>query len=85
MSSRAQSNYKQVRVTLTEQRDVRRPGRVRVDVRVMVKPQNSEWHMKHTVLITSAEDLAPLATLDEVYAALLEVLASPPLPGHTTD
>lgn len=76
------SNYKQIRVTLTEQRDVGRPGRVRVGVRIMVKPQNTEWNMRHTVLVTEAEDLAPLASLNEVYAALLEVLASPPLPGH---
>lgn len=82
MNSRARSNYKQVRITLTESRDVRHPGRVRCDVRVMVKPQNAEWNMKHTVLVASAEDLEPLATLDSVYAAILETLASPPLPGH---
>lgn len=80
--ARATSNYKQVRVTLTESRDVRRPGRVRVDVRIMVKPLQAEWHQRHTILVTSAEDLAPLASLDEVYAALLEFLAAPPLPGH---
>lgn len=79
---RAASNYKQVRVTLTESRDVERPGRVRCDVRVMVKPLNTEWHMRHTILVTSAADLAPLATLEDVYAALLEFLAAPPLPGH---
>lgn len=80
--ARARSNYKQVRVTLTESRDLSRPGRVRVDVRVMVKPLEAEWNVKHTILVTSAEDLAPLASLDEVYAALLEFLAAPPLPGH---
>lgn len=79
---KAASRYKQVRVTLTESRDVDRPGRVRVDVRVMVKPLNTEWHMRHTVLVTSAQDLAPLATLEDVYAAILEFLAAPPLPGH---
>lgn len=76
------SNYKQVRLTLTEQRCVGKPGRVNIGVRVMVKPQNAEWHQRHTVLITEARDLAPLASLNEVYAALLEVLAAPPLPGH---
>lgn len=79
---KAQSNYKQIRVTLTEERCLGKPGRVNVNVRVMVKPQNVEWNMRHTVLITQAQDLAPLASLDEVYAALLEVLAAPPLPGH---
>lgn len=80
--ARAQSNYKQVRVTLTEERDLQHPGRVRVNVRVMVKPQASEWNVKHTILVTSADNLPPLATLDEVYGALLEILAAPPLPGH---
>lgn len=80
--ARATSNYKQVRITLTESRDVRHAGRVRVDVRVMVKPQNAEWNMKHTVLVSSAEDLSPLSDMDAVYAAILEVLACPPLPGH---
>lgn len=79
---KAASNYKQVRVTLTEMRDVQRPGRVRVAVRVMVKPLNAEWHMRHTILVSEAADLAPLATLEDVYAALLEFLAAPPLPGH---
>lgn len=82
MAAKAASNYKQVRITLTEQRDVEHPGRVRVDVRVMVKPQNTEWNMRHTVLVSSAADLAPLGTMEDVYAAILEVLACPPLPGH---
>lgn len=77
---RAASIYKQVRVTLTEQRDPRFAGRVVVSVRVMVKPVNVEWSERHTVLTTSAGNLPPLATLDEVYAALLETLAHPPLP-----
>lgn len=82
MAQKARSNYKQVRVTLTEQRDVERPGRVRVSVRVAVKPLNDEWQMRHTILVTEAADLAPLASLEDVYAALLEFLAAPPLPGH---
>lgn len=82
MPPKARSNYKQVRVTLTESAMRSKTGRVRVDVRIMVKPLDAEWNMRHTVLVTSAEDLSPLASLDEVYAALLEVLASPPLPGH---
>lgn len=76
------NNYRQVRVTLTEQRDLQRPGRRTVGIRVMVKPQNAEWHNRHTVLVTQADDLEPLDSLDAVYAALLEFLAAPPLPGH---
>lgn len=76
------SNYKQVRVTLTEERDLKRPHRVAVSVRVLVKPLSAEWNERHVVLTTRAEDLAPLASLTEVYEALLEFLASPPLPGH---
>lgn len=82
MTMKAASNYRQVRVTLTEQRDVLRPGKVVVGVRVMVKPQNAEWHAKQTILVTTAEGLEPLESLEAVYAALLEVLAAPPLPGH---
>lgn len=82
MAPRAKSAYKQVRVTLTEERDVRHPGRVAVSVRVLVKPLEAEWQMRHTILVTRAEDLSPLATLEDVYAALLEFLAAPPLPGH---
>jgi len=79
---KARSNYKQVRVTLTEQRDTEHPGRVMVSVRVHVKPLEVQWHEQHVVLTTTARDLPPLATLNEVYGALLEVLAAPPLPGH---
>lgn len=80
--TKAKSNYKQVRVTLTEQRDLEHPGRVAVGVRVLVKPLDAEWSERHVVLSTTARDLAPLASLNEVYAALLEFLAAPPLPGH---
>lgn len=80
--TKATSNYKQVRVTLTEQRSPGRPDLVDISVRIMVKPQNAEWHQRHTMLVTEARQLQPLASLDEVYAALLEVLAAPPLPGH---
>lgn len=80
--ARTASQYRQVRVTLTEQRDTCHPGRVRVGVRVWSKNQHQEWHQGSTVLVHDAHDLAPLVGLDEVYAALLEVFSSPPLPGH---
>lgn len=80
--ARAKSNYKQVRVTLTEQRDTCHPGRVRVSCRVMVKPLEAEWTLRHTVLHADHHDLSALADMDAVYAALLEFLACPPLPGH---
>lgn len=84
--AQAKSHYKQVRVTLTEELDRRHPGRVRVSVRVLVKPLQAQWSERHLVLTTTAEDLPALATLDEVYGALLEVLAHPPLPEiHTAD
>lgn len=82
MSKASASRYKQVRITLTESAMRAKPGRCRVDVRVMVKPVDAEWTVRHTVLVTSADDLAPLATLEDVYAAVLEFLAAPPLPGH---
>lgn len=78
----ASNNYRQVRITLTEQRDTEHPGRVAVFFRVMVKPQNAEWHNRHTVLVAEHRDLSPLTDMDAVYAAMLEFLAAPPLPGH---
>lgn len=80
--AREASQYRQVRVTLTEQRDVCHRGRVRVSVCVWSKHQRQEWHQGSTVLIHEAHDLAPLTDLNAVYAALLEVFSSPPLPGH---
>lgn len=80
--ARSASQYRQVRVTLTEQRDSCHPGKVRVGVRVWSKHQNQEWHQGTTVLVHDAHDLAPLADLSAVYAALLEVFSQSPLPGH---
>lgn len=77
---KAVSRYKQVRITLTEERAWNKPHLRNVSVRVMVKPLEAEWTMRHTVLVTRAEDQPPLETLDAVYEALLEVLSNPPLP-----
>lgn len=82
MAVRAASKYKQVRITLTESAMSRKPGRSRLMIRVMVKPVEAQWSERDTILSTFADDLAPLATLDDVYAAILEFLAAPPLPGH---
>ena len=77
---RAVSNYKQVRVTLTEERCPNKPHLRNVSVRVMVKPLEAEWAMRHTILVTRSEQQPPLETLDAVYCALLETLSNPPLP-----
>lgn len=80
--AKAASIYRQARITLTEERDRDHPGRVRLTLRVMVKPLQAEWNMRQTVLHVHAQNQAPLSDLNAVYGALLELLAQPPLPGH---
>lgn len=41
--ARAQSNYRQVRVTITEE------TRGRMSVRVLAKPVTADWSLRHTV------------------------------------
>lgn len=76
--------YRQVRVTLTEQRDVCHPGRSLVAVRVMVKPLHAEWNMRQTIRVEHLHDQVPLATLDDVYHVILDSLGGPVLPGVIT-
>lgn len=79
---RAVSNYKQVRLTLTEEHGRDKSGRVNLTLRVMVKPLEAEWNMRHTVIVDRRTDMDPLSDMGAVFAALLEFLAAPPLPGH---
>lgn len=78
------SAYKQVRITLTEERDWANPGRSVVSVRILVKPLLAKWTEKCTVLAVSKRNQAPLDDMSQVYASLLELLAEQPLPRVAT-
>lgn len=80
--ARARSTYKQARLTITEERDREHPGRVALTLRVMVKPVDAEWQMRHSVLHLRETDHAPLADMAAVYRAVVHLLGQPPLPGH---
>jgi hypothetical protein len=77
---KAQSRYKQVQIVLTEELEPSHRGRVRITMRVSVKPLNEQWHQRHTVLSVEERDCTPLSDLDAVYGVLLELLSQPPLP-----
>lgn len=77
---RAQSRYKQVQITLTEELDPEHKGAVRITMRVLVKPLHEQWHQRHTVLSITEGNLTPLSDLDAVYGCLLELISQPPLP-----
>lgn len=74
----AASNYRQVRLTFTDQ-----PNGM-VGVRVMVKPLQAEWHHKHTILAESFWNSVPLGSMQDVYAFLVDYLGQYMLPeSHT--
>lgn len=82
---RAASRYKQVRITLTEEQCLSKPHLRNIGVRVMVKPLEADWTMRHTILQTYLRAQPPLDTLDSVYEAILEFLADPALPESQTE
>ncbi len=76
------TKYRQVRLTLTEEREPGPGDQVRLTLRVMVKPTGAQWTERHTVLHQVHRHQEPLDDLQTVYRALRDFLASPPLPGH---
>lgn len=82
---RAVSRYKQVRITLTETPERGDPSKVSIGVRVMVKPLNDAWTMRHTIMATQLHSQPPLGTLDAVYECILEHLASSGFPESHSD
>lgn len=77
------SNYKQVRITLTEEAQRgEHPGLVTITMRVSVKPLAAEWQHKHAVLHERRPDCPRLHELSDVYATILDFLSQQPLPGH---
>lgn len=80
--ARGSSQYKQVRITLTEELDRQHPGQRRISLRVSVKPLDEEWTMRHVVLSEVRPNMPPIRDLEGVYATVLDFLAQEPLPGH---
>jgi len=72
--ARAGSNYKQIRITLTEERGGR------FTARCMVKPLAAEWSQKHVFWHRQGQLKEPLNTTSDVYALLLDLLCEPSLP-----
>lgn len=77
---RAQSRYKQVQITLTEEMDVQHPGSVRITMRVLVKSLHEQWHERHCILSVEEGNLPPMRDMDAVYGVLVELLSQPALP-----
>lgn len=76
MQRRARSNYRQVRITLTEE------AGGRLSARVMVKPLEAGWTMRHTVWVHSWLQENPSAHWqDLVYAVLRQIAGEDLLPG----
>lgn len=76
MPARAQSRYRQVRITLTEE------AGGRIAARVMVKPLDADWTMRHTVWVHSwKQESSTDHWQDLVYAVLRQIAGEDLLPG----
>lgn len=78
--ARAMSRYKQVRITLSEERDMDDLSKRCISVRVLVKPLEADWSHRQVVLYQRLKGQPPLASLDAVYECILETLAGQSLP-----
>lgn len=76
MQQRARSIYRQVRMTVTEERGGS------VSVRVMVKPMEADWTMKHTVWVASFRPTEPTTHWSELVLAAAEEVLSQRLFPH---
>lgn len=70
MQQRARSIYRQVRVTITEERGGT------VSVRVMVKPMEADWTMRHTVWTASFRPTGPTTHWSELLLHAAEEVLS---------
>lgn len=75
MKQPARSNYRQVRVTITEEQGGR------VTARVMVKPLAASWTMKHVVWHHSWISRRPLSHWTALVASALHQMVGETLPG----
>lgn len=72
--ARAQSRYRQVRMTVTEEHGGR------VTVRIMVKPVNESWTFKHTVWVHTFTQTDPSVHWVDLVATAHEVVLAEVLP-----
>ena len=75
MTARAQSHYRQVRLTVTEEQGGR------ITARVMVKPLAADWSMKHVVWHHSWRTTRPLTHWTHLVASGLHQILGERLPG----
>lgn len=71
----ARSNYRQVRLTITEEQGGR------ITARVMVKPLAASWTMKHVVWHHSWISSRPLNHWSSLVASALYMIVGERLPG----
>lgn len=74
MAQRARSNYKQVRLTFTEERGGN------FTCRIMAKPLNEDWNMSQTIFAERFQSDMPLGSLQDVMRFLVAYLSQEPLP-----
>lgn len=75
------NNYKQIRITVTEEACRGHEGRVNLTMRVMLKPVGEQWNVRHTILHTHEINQPPLHSTGSVFQALSELFRQEPLPG----
>lgn len=71
---RAVSNYKQCRITLTEE------AGGHVTVRVLVKPLAADWSTKQLVLSRRMSHVPAIQSTTDMYRLLIAFLSEEPLP-----
>lgn len=73
--SRAASNYRQVRLTITEEQGGR------ITARVLVKPLAADWSMKHVVWHHSWRTTRAMGHWSALVASALHMIVGEQLPG----
>lgn len=76
-----ENNYKQIRITVTEEACRGHKDRVNLTCRVMLKPVGAQWNLRHTILHTHEVNVEPLSDMGAVFRALSDLFRQPPLPG----
>lgn len=72
---RAASNYKQLRLQLTEE------AGGRVSVSLYVKPLNVEWTQRHCLQRWTVTNARPIETLEDALSVCVSLLEEDMLPG----
>lgn len=74
-TTRAASNYKQLRLQMTEE------AGGRVSVSLYVKPVNVDWTQRHCVQRWVVKQHEPIETLEDAISVCVALLESDMLPG----